>query len=47
MKLNLAERNFRVFAPDELASNRLGALFEVTDRAWLADQIPGGRQPLA
>ncbi len=41
MKLNLAERNFRVVAPDELASNRLGALFEVTDRAWLADRIPG------
>ncbi len=28
--------NFRVFSPDETASNRLGALFEVTDRAWMA-----------
>ncbi|CAH1074754.1 putative phosphoketolase [Candidatus Nitrotoga sp. 1052] len=28
--------NFRVFGPDETASNRLGALFEVTDRAWMA-----------
>ncbi|MDO8369347.1 MAG: phosphoketolase, partial [Candidatus Nitrotoga sp.] len=27
--------NFRVFGPDETASNRLGALFEVTDRAWM------------
>ncbi|PKO32200.1 MAG: phosphoketolase [Betaproteobacteria bacterium HGW-Betaproteobacteria-7] len=29
--------NFRVFGPDETASNRLGALFEVTDRTWMAD----------
>lgn len=28
--------NFRVFGPDETASNRLGALFEVTDRTWMA-----------
>ena len=40
MKLSAEERNFRVFAPDELASNRLGALFEVTDRAWMANTIP-------
>jgi xylulose-5-phosphate/fructose-6-phosphate phosphoketolase len=32
MKLNLDKRNFRVFGPDETASNRLGALFEVTER---------------
>ncbi|MBB3773370.1 xylulose-5-phosphate/fructose-6-phosphate phosphoketolase [Angulomicrobium tetraedrale] len=36
MKENLASRNFRVFGPDETASNRLQALFEVTDRAWNA-----------
>lgn len=36
MKLNLDRRNFRVFGPDETASNRLGALFEVTDKAWMA-----------
>ena len=30
--------NFRVFGPDETASNRLGALFEVTDRAWMAER---------
>jgi xylulose-5-phosphate/fructose-6-phosphate phosphoketolase len=40
MKLNLESRNFRVFGPDETASNRLGALFEVTDRAWFADRTP-------
>jgi len=40
MKRNLESKNFRVFAPDELASNRLSALFEVTNRAWLLDTIP-------
>ncbi|MBI3059020.1 MAG: phosphoketolase family protein, partial [Deltaproteobacteria bacterium] len=40
MKLNEEQRNFRVFGPDETASNRLSALFEVTDRAWMADTIP-------
>ena len=37
MKDNLDARNFRVFGPDETASNRLGALFEVTDRAWMGE----------
>jgi len=41
MKLNREARNFRVVGPDETASNRLGALFEVTDRAWLAERLPG------
>ncbi len=40
MKLNTRQSNFRVFGPDETASNRLGALFEVTERTWLADKIP-------
>ncbi len=39
MKLNLKSRNFRVVGPDETASNRLGALFEVTERAWVAERI--------
>ncbi len=30
--------NFRVFGPDETASNRLGALFEVTNRTWMAER---------
>ena len=37
MKLNQAAANFRVVGPDETVSNRLGALFEVTDRAWVAE----------
>jgi xylulose-5-phosphate/fructose-6-phosphate phosphoketolase len=40
MKLNLKERNFRVFGPDETASNRLGNLFEVTNRTWVAETLP-------
>ncbi|PZU95145.1 MAG: phosphoketolase [Chelatococcus sp.] len=40
MKANRESRNFRVFGPDETASNRLQALFEVTDRAWNAETIP-------
>jgi xylulose-5-phosphate/fructose-6-phosphate phosphoketolase len=37
MKMNMDARNFRVMGPDETASNRLGALFEVTDREWMAE----------
>jgi xylulose-5-phosphate/fructose-6-phosphate phosphoketolase len=33
--------NFRVFAPDENNSNRLGAILEVTDRTWDAERLPG------
>ncbi len=40
MKLNKERRNFRVFGPDETTSNRLGALFEETDRTWMAETIP-------
>jgi xylulose-5-phosphate/fructose-6-phosphate phosphoketolase len=40
MKMNLESRNLRVFAPDELTSNRLGALLELTDRRWLAESTP-------
>jgi len=36
MSQNLESGNFRVFGPDETASNRLGALFEVTDRDSVA-----------
>jgi xylulose-5-phosphate/fructose-6-phosphate phosphoketolase len=32
--------SFRLFGPDETASNRLSAVFEVTDRAWDAETIP-------
>ena len=40
MKLNLDSRNFRVLGPDETSSNRLGALFEVTDRTWVGQILP-------
>ena len=39
MRLNLATRNFRVMGPDETQSNRLGALFDVTERTWLATRV--------
>ena len=39
MRLNEAHPNFRVFGPDETASNRLGALFDVTDRTWMAERL--------
>ena len=35
MKLNEGSKNFRVFGPDENASNRLEALYEVTDKEWM------------
>jgi xylulose-5-phosphate/fructose-6-phosphate phosphoketolase len=35
MKLNADARNFRVWGPDETASNRLDALFEVTDKIFM------------
>ena len=31
---------FRIFGPDETSSNRLDAVFEVTDRVWAADILP-------
>jgi xylulose-5-phosphate/fructose-6-phosphate phosphoketolase len=40
MQRNQPEGNFRVVGPDETASNRLGALFEVTDRAWMDERRP-------
>jgi len=39
MKANLETRNFRIFGPDETMSNRWGAVFEVTDRMWVAKTI--------
>ena len=41
MKLNMESRNFRIFAPDETASNRLQAVFDVTGRRFLDKQIDG------
>jgi xylulose-5-phosphate/fructose-6-phosphate phosphoketolase len=36
-KLNSAPRNFRIFGPDETISNGLEAVFEATNRQWMAD----------
>ncbi|PZM10987.1 phosphoketolase [Rhizobium tubonense] len=33
--------NFRLFCPDETNSNRLGAVFEVSDRCLVSDILPG------
>jgi xylulose-5-phosphate/fructose-6-phosphate phosphoketolase len=41
VKRNADNRNFRLFAPDEALSNRLGAVFEATDRAWVAERREG------
>jgi xylulose-5-phosphate/fructose-6-phosphate phosphoketolase len=41
---DVVDRNretFRVFGPDETASNRLGDVFTETDRAWMAETVPG------
>jgi len=41
LSLNRDERNFRVFSPDETASNRWGDVFEVTSRMSTAEILPG------
>ncbi|MDF1526309.1 MAG: phosphoketolase family protein [bacterium] len=40
MKYNSGQRNFRVFGPDETASNRLDALYEVTGKTWMEEILP-------
>jgi len=40
LQLNTEARNFRIFSPDETASNRWDALFEVTKRCSAAEIIP-------
>ena len=41
LTLNESSRNFRVFGPDETASNRLDAVYDVTSKAWAAELRPG------
>jgi len=38
--VRLNQDNFRIMGPDETASNRLSNVFEVTDRAWMAEREP-------
>ena len=40
LRLNHDQRNMRIFGPDEVASNRLSDVFDVTDRAWNAKRLP-------
>jgi xylulose-5-phosphate/fructose-6-phosphate phosphoketolase len=37
VKLNAAQRNFRIFGPDETLSNGLEAVFEAGSRQWMAE----------
>jgi xylulose-5-phosphate/fructose-6-phosphate phosphoketolase len=40
LRLNNDARNFRIFSPDETASNRWGAVFEVTNRCSTGEILP-------
>ena len=37
MKLNLDRKNFRLFGPDETASNRLDAVYQASGKEWMAE----------
>jgi xylulose-5-phosphate/fructose-6-phosphate phosphoketolase len=39
IRASAERRNFRLFGPDETASNRLSHIFEATDRAWDAETL--------
>ena len=40
MKRNMEHANFRVFGPDETASNRLDAVYQATDKVWMERTLP-------
>ncbi|MGO9337823.1 MAG: phosphoketolase [Terracidiphilus sp.] len=40
MQSNLDSKNFRVFGPDETASNRIGEVEVGTGKAWMAEVLP-------
>jgi len=40
MRMDAEHRTLRLFGPDETASNRLGAVFEATNRQWMAETLP-------
>ncbi|HUN84178.1 MAG TPA: phosphoketolase family protein [Terracidiphilus sp.] len=40
MQANKDEKNFRVFGPDETASNRIGDVITGTGKAWMAETLP-------
>ncbi len=39
IRWNEQQRNFRIWGPDETLSNRLGAVFEATNRQWDAETV--------
>ncbi len=39
MQRNLATKNFRLFGPDETASNRLDAVYQVAGKEWMAETV--------
>jgi len=39
MRLNLGSANFRLFGPDETASNRLDPVYAVSGKAWMAETV--------
>lgn len=47
IRLNQKAGNFRIFSPDEAASNRLHQLFEATDRRWEDDIDPNSDDHLS
>jgi xylulose-5-phosphate/fructose-6-phosphate phosphoketolase len=40
MEANKVQKNFRVFGPDETASNRIGDVITGTGKAWMAETLP-------
>jgi xylulose-5-phosphate/fructose-6-phosphate phosphoketolase len=40
MQANMKEKNFRVFGPDETASNRIGDVITGTGKTWMAETMP-------
>jgi xylulose-5-phosphate/fructose-6-phosphate phosphoketolase len=44
MQANMDTKNFRVFGPDETASNRIGDVIVGTGKAWMAETLPVDEQ---
>ncbi len=40
MQANMDHKNFRVFGPDETASNRIGEVIEGTGKTWMSATLP-------